>query len=188
MTCCHRCDQLPSFLLDEPYFVQHWTNYSCKFGTHHATFTLIESHNTSNVSLYLSPGSAGRRYEEFLGIPYAQPPIGDLRFRKPEIPLPWSNVYDATEWGNSCIQIIAPIHQLIGLSPESENCLFVNVHVPGGIDEIGCVSNASASICFAYNSEHSHAFSINTELPCSRKIREATEMHNFAEACMCRSN
>ena len=73
----------------------------------------------------------------YLGIPFAQQPIGDFRFAEPEIPLPWSSVKDASDWGNACIQIIAPIHQIIGLSPESEDCLYINVHVPGGIDEIG---------------------------------------------------
>ena len=89
-----------------------------------------------------------RRYEEFLGIPYAQPPIANFRFAEPEIPLPWSSVKDASDYGTACIQIIAPIHQIIGLSPESEDCLFINVHVPGGIDIIGYVFNRLACNLF----------------------------------------
>ena len=35
----------------------------------------------------------------YLGIPYAQPPIGDLRFRPPQPALPWQGVLDATQFG-----------------------------------------------------------------------------------------
>lgn len=41
----------------------------------------------------------------FLGIPYAKPPIGKLRFRPPEPAEKWDNVRDATAFPNTCCQI-----------------------------------------------------------------------------------
>jgi carboxylesterase type B len=60
----------------------------------------------------------------FEGIPYATPPVGNLRFRGP-IPHPgWIGVRDATAHGENCI---AP--GVIGFSG-SEDCLFLNVYTP----------------------------------------------------------
>ncbi|CAF95208.1 unnamed protein product, partial [Tetraodon nigroviridis] len=41
----------------------------------------------------------------FLGIPYAKPPVENLRFRPPQPADPWQGVKDATNYGNSCFQL-----------------------------------------------------------------------------------
>lgn len=41
----------------------------------------------------------------FLGIPYAKPPVGKLRFRPPQPAEPWQGVKDATNYGHSCFQL-----------------------------------------------------------------------------------
>ncbi|XP_044839935.1 acetylcholinesterase-like [Mauremys mutica] len=70
----------------------------------------------------------------FLGIPYAEPPVGALRFQKPLPHQAWSHVLEATSFGNACHQVL-----LTGLPeanvwtpkrPLSEDCLFLNVWVP----------------------------------------------------------
>jgi len=43
---------------------------------------------------------------EFLGIPYAQPPVGDLRWREPLPVKEWSGVRDAKEFGAPCAQVL----------------------------------------------------------------------------------
>ncbi len=60
----------------------------------------------------------------FLGVPYARPPIGDLRWRAPQ-PLPaWSGTRDALKFGPECMQGAGR-----AAVPMSEDCLFVNVWV-----------------------------------------------------------
>ena len=41
---------------------------------------------------------------EFLGIPYAQPPVGDLRWHEPVLVKPWSEVRTASSFGAPCAQ------------------------------------------------------------------------------------
>lgn len=67
------------------------------------------------------------------GIPYAKPPVGRLRFRRPERPEPWDNVRDATEFGPTAMQPKSEMMRFLGDSPEgsSEDCLYLNVWSPG---------------------------------------------------------
>ncbi|XP_021945100.1 venom carboxylesterase-6 [Folsomia candida] len=70
----------------------------------------------------------GRRpYKAFYKIPYASPPIGDLRFEPPVPAQNWSDVKGGSYYGSQCIQT-----DIIwsGLSFGSEDCLFCNVFVP----------------------------------------------------------
>ena len=63
---------------------------------------------------------------EYLGIPYAEPPVGDLRFRHPLPPKPWTGVLDATKGGANCIQE----KSRFSTGNNSEDCLYLNVFVP----------------------------------------------------------
>ncbi|XP_048345612.1 acetylcholinesterase-like isoform X2 [Sphaerodactylus townsendi] len=70
----------------------------------------------------------------YLGIPYAEPPVGKLRFQKPVPHKPWSHTLEATNFGNSCPQILlsgTPDAEIFSANtPRSEDCLFLNVWVP----------------------------------------------------------
>lgn len=65
----------------------------------------------------------------FLGVPYARPPTGSLRFRPP-VPLPpWKGVRDATRPGAACRQHPAPDAFVWSRGPfdQDEDCLFLNI-------------------------------------------------------------
>eukprot|EP01102_Stenamoeba_stenopodia_P007554 TRINITY_DN2118_c0_g1_i2.p1 TRINITY_DN2118_c0_g1~~TRINITY_DN2118_c0_g1_i2.p1 ORF type:complete len:563 (-),score=125.06 TRINITY_DN2118_c0_g1_i2:61-1749(-) len=65
----------------------------------------------------------------FLGIPYAQPPVGSLRWSSPLYPSDWDSVYNATYYRPSCIQSVGS-NQLY--TATDEDCLYLNVFVPEG--------------------------------------------------------
>lgn len=46
----------------------------------------------------------GKSVHEYLGIPYAEPPVEELRFVAPKPVKPWSGIKSATEFGASCVQ------------------------------------------------------------------------------------
>ena len=69
--------------------------------------------------------------ERWLGIPFAQPPVGNLRFKAPvQITKPAKGVQTATQFGLSCPQL--PSATLFG--PQGEDCLTLNVWRPIGTD------------------------------------------------------
>lgn len=66
------------------------------------------------------------RVDEYLGIPYAAPPINELRWDSPRPIKPWVRTLDATKFGNTCAQTDGGAFA----SPSAdENCLFLNVYV-----------------------------------------------------------
>ena len=46
----------------------------------------------------------GKSVYEYLGIPYAEPPVGDLRFAAPKPAKPWSGTKEAIQFGAECVQ------------------------------------------------------------------------------------
>src|SRR5579864_3580475 len=66
---------------------------------------------------------------EFLGIPYAAPPVGALRWRPPQPAAPWTGMRDATAFGNVCAQTGNVGTGVINTST-AEDCLVVNVYTP----------------------------------------------------------
>lgn len=53
---------------------------------------------------------------QYLGIPYAEPPVGQLRFAAPKPAKPWSKIMDATEFGAICQQnrLLLDILKVVG--------------------------------------------------------------------------
>lgn len=73
----------------------------------------------------------------FRGIPYAAPPVGELRFRRPQEHEPWDGVLDCKKFGCSCPQADLSGLDLYGkefydqpMPAHSEDCLYLNVWTP----------------------------------------------------------
>jgi len=92
----------------------------------------------ANNTVRIEQGQAsGISYDEvtaFLGIPYAKPPVGELRWRAPQDPEPWDSLHHANAFGDACAQFgnfytsndAASFDRPYG----SEDCLHLNVWAP----------------------------------------------------------
>ncbi|KAJ1531976.1 hypothetical protein ONE63_000613 [Megalurothrips usitatus] len=66
------------------------------------------------------------KFASFRGIPYAQPPVGALRFKAPRPAFNWTGIRQAKEEGSECMQQSLVTGKMVG----SEDCLFLNVYSP----------------------------------------------------------
>jgi para-nitrobenzyl esterase len=72
-------------------------------------------------------GKATGATAEYLGIPYAAPPVGALRWQPPRPAAPWRGVREATSFAPYCAQ---PAASPTGTGSTSESCLYLNVFAP----------------------------------------------------------
>ena len=78
-------------------------------------------------------GTAKEGCEQYLGIPYAAPPVGELRFRPPAEAKPWEGIRDCKKYGHAAPQLFVPGLTRFrgeGETPLSEDCLYLNVTTP----------------------------------------------------------
>lgn len=66
----------------------------------------------------------------WLGLPFAAPPVGDLRWKAPQPPAPWKGKRDATAYGAHCAQNLVFPDMIFQDNGGSEDCLFLNVYAP----------------------------------------------------------
>jgi para-nitrobenzyl esterase len=73
-------------------------------------------------------GKTTEAMAEYLGIPYAAPPVGALRWQPPGPAAHWRGIRQATSFAPHCPQPASPF----GMASTSENCLYLNVYAPAG--------------------------------------------------------
>jgi para-nitrobenzyl esterase len=78
-------------------------------------------------------GLAADGVRVFKGIPFAAPPVGDLRWRAPQPAVPWTGVKAADKFGAQCVQTPYPVGSVYAMepAPQSEDCLYLNVWTAG---------------------------------------------------------
>jgi para-nitrobenzyl esterase len=95
-----------------------------------ATGTQARSKIQQGTLLHLADGDVqghtNGKTREFLGIPYAAPPIGTQRWRPPAPAIPWHTVLEASAFAPACAQPSS----LQSSPSESEDCLYLNVWAP----------------------------------------------------------
>jgi len=95
-------------------------------------YAAVAQNTTVTVSLKTGTsfrGVSANNIEQFLGVPFAQPPVENLRFKAPAaITTPAKGVQDASQFGNACPQ---PVSSGLGAAV-SEDCLVLNVFRPAG--------------------------------------------------------
>src|SRR5699024_1225860 len=92
--------------------------------------TLIRNTKKGKVEGFTADGA-----DKFLGIPYAKPPVGELRFLPPVESDPWEGIYQATAFKSSPMQVPGPdegtqFPPAGKMTEMSEDCLYLNVYAP----------------------------------------------------------
>ena len=94
----------------------------------HSPLVTIDSGTLQGIHLAALPRGAA-----FLGIPYAAQPVGNLRWKVPQLPPSWSGVRKAVAYGPACPQAPSPwLPEMLGIQkmPTNEACLYLNVWTP----------------------------------------------------------
>ena len=86
----------------------------------------------------LVEGMNAESTDQFLGIPYAAPPTGMLRWQAPQPAPGWHGIRQATSYGGRCAQLAS------GNGPrvDNEDCLYLNVYTPPGGGRPGSANGA----------------------------------------------
>lgn len=84
--------------------------------------------DTAKVAQGRLKGFVAGAVTSFKGIPFAAPPVGDLRWRPPQAPAAWTGVRAATAFGPVCMQMGRANSG--GTQNQSEDCLYANVWTP----------------------------------------------------------
>jgi para-nitrobenzyl esterase len=87
------------------------------------------SNGTVKIADGLISGATADGVRSFKGIPFAAPPVGDLRWKPPQPVAPWQGVRECTAYGPDCPQAPYPQTSLFYSKPrpQSEDCLYLNV-------------------------------------------------------------
>ena len=99
---------------------------TCKAGTFIGKVRTLQTFNTTY------------RINRFLGVPYAEPPVGERRFRKPVVKEPLTEPYDASQYGASChgLDMEMEGRRMSGMRIEqAEDCLFLNIFAPQDVED-----------------------------------------------------
>ena len=93
------------------------------------------THDDDDSPMVRTADGRVRGYEKngvniFLGIPYAAPPVGNLRWRPPAPVKKWGDTLDATKFANTCPQV-TELGPFAGPTSTTEDCLYLNVFTTG---------------------------------------------------------
>ncbi|WP_245261507.1 carboxylesterase family protein [Hyphomicrobium sp. 802] len=83
-------------------------------------------------------GTSSNGVNKFLGIPYAAPPVGKLRWQPPQAVKKWKGVLDGTKFANTCPQV-TELGAFAGPTSTNEDCLYLNVFTTGSAKKKGVI-------------------------------------------------
>jgi para-nitrobenzyl esterase len=101
-----------------------------------AVFSTAASAATVAIDQGPLTGATDNGVDSYKGIPYASPPVGDLRWQAPQAAPRWTMPRDANAFGAACMQHATESMLLRANLPQSEDCLTLNVWTPAGANNL----------------------------------------------------
>ena len=119
-----------------------------------AAAALADGPATVSIDSGQLAGTSAAGVNTFKGIPYAKPPVGNLRWQPPQPPAHWNGVRDATKFQLPCTQPT----DADGKTPNgggvwgrtSEDCLYLNVFAPANAKDAPPCSHSITGASFAF--------------------------------------
>src|SRR5438270_10032672 len=112
------------------------TNLICGLVVSGLILSFCTSLNAQSLSVKTEQGKVhgktinSDKVKAFMGLPYAAPPVGDLRWKAPQPAAKWKGERDATKYGAHCAQNAVFADMIFQDGVNSEDCLFLNVYAP----------------------------------------------------------
>lgn len=127
-------------------------------------------------------GTSTPTMDEYLGVPYAEPPTGPERWQPPIPKRPWTGALDATRFGANCPQPASPF----GTASTSEDCLHLNVATALGVSQQAATAVAQEYPVSAYPAPQLALTAVGTDgmFACNAvKADEALARHTRVYGC-----
>ncbi|OWF47764.1 fatty acyl-CoA hydrolase precursor, medium chain-like [Mizuhopecten yessoensis] len=118
----------------KPHILYGWLQYAMIACTSCLSFPTIDT-PSGPIKGVVVP-ALGKDIVQFRNVPYAKPPVGNLRFQKTLPVEPWNETLDGTVFGPSCMQDISLFPDMWENAENtevSEDCLQLNIYVPGAV-------------------------------------------------------
>uniref|UniRef100_A0A182M3Z0 Carboxylesterase type B domain-containing protein n=1 Tax=Anopheles culicifacies TaxID=139723 RepID=A0A182M3Z0_9DIPT len=148
----HSSSTRPQSISSQQQQQQQQQGYDPRDGTPYTRDIAVKQGILRGFVRVMHPQSGLKNVDQFLGIPYAEAPVGSRRFMPPSAPIPWNGLKMATKLSPVCPQNLPSLNnannnyskgrydQIKRLLPylkvESEDCLYLNLYVPS-YDGIG---------------------------------------------------
>ncbi len=111
--------------------MNHWFRRACfAAAVCVSSFSAVAQVMTVEVAGGVVDGAAANGIAAFKGIPFAAPPTGELRWKKPQPVIAWQGVKMASDFAPSCMQDAAMLQFMQSPPSMSEDCLYLNVWTP----------------------------------------------------------
>ncbi|XP_052022413.1 carboxylesterase 1C-like isoform X1 [Apodemus sylvaticus] len=120
-----------------------WASFAaCPIWGHSSSPPVVDTKQGKVLGKYVSLEGFEKPVAVFLGVPFAKPPLGSLRFAPPEPVEPWSVVKNATSYPPMCSQNAVAGQQLSDMFNTrkesiplefSEDCLYLNIYSPADL-------------------------------------------------------
>lgn len=92
-----------------------------------STSALLVNTTSGPIQGATTTSKDGFSARQWIGVPFASPPVDKLRWAPPQPPQSWTEVRNVTQYGPACTQ---PDNELFNISDSSEDCLYLNVWAP----------------------------------------------------------
>ncbi|CAH1183790.1 unnamed protein product [Phaedon cochleariae] len=108
----------------------YWLSTRLESSSQNTVNNLVVQLPEGKIQGHISVTKGGREFFAFQEVPYAAPPVGELRYKEAVDPKPWDGILDTTKNTKLCLQKMPIFDDQTPDPRENEDCLYLNVFTP----------------------------------------------------------